>query len=130
MNRRRFTGVVLAGLSGLFFQQKLRVKCPLPLVESGLTHEEMAKRIFNYDNQVVCSCLPFRRSTVPSGMPPNMWGTTVILDGERLYVKNCCGKGRNHIVNISEPDNKIIQFNRGSKKPIYYVRQNDQWTKI
>lgn len=122
MNRRGFAGAALVCVGGLFFPQKLKAKESSGV---GLTHVEMTTRVFMHDNQVVCVCLPFPRNLIPSpSSTANVFGDDTIL-----HVRSRWGM-KDYFIDIADPDNKIIQFNRASKKPIHYVRQNDRWTKL
>ncbi len=123
LNRREFAGAGLAGLGSLFFPRES--KSEDELVHEGLTHVEMTERVFMHENQVVCSCLPHPRSIIPA--PSST--ATVYGEDTILHVKNMCG-WKDYTIDISDPDNKIIQFNRSYKKPFHYVRQNERWVKL
>lgn len=79
-----------------------------------------------HDNQCVCKCLPFARSIIPSpSSTAHVFGDDTIL-----HVQWQQEGRKDYFIDIADPDNKIIQFNRAHKKPIHYVRQNDRWTKL
>jgi len=122
MNRRGFFGVTLAGLGGFLFSEKLQGEL---IHNAGLTHCKMTELVFMHDNQVVCTCLPFGRHLIPSpSSTARVFGQDTILHVASIWSR------KEYTIDISDPDNKIIQFNRAYKKPFYYVRRDERWFMI